>query len=325
MHSIDSNGMNASSLKRKTSNEAEMVDSHSYSHAGNHIPPNGAGLSYPNRRGSSLAYEKVNLTEQLARRESALNGGSIPNSWEEERRNAQMYNAIPNGVGMDGRAYSGGYGMPGQDYGQARQIPNFPPQHPHPPPQRQHSSDNYDTPRIHEPEYPSRRPHSSNGLPPPPSPMYAPSPSGIYAPVHRPPPLYAIPGPPPPPPDPRRNAPLHANPPPQDSSARYNGNYANLPLASAAWARAGPLPTTAHVQARPVSANLDSLKEPTPYSRSPELRVSHKLAERKRRKEMAQLFDDLRDSLPTDRGSKSSKWEILTKGWSLCYAVDRVD
>lgn len=44
--------------------------------------------------------------------------------------------------------------------------------------------------------------------------------------------------------------------------------------------------------------------------RHPKLKYSHKIAERKRRKDMNDTFDELKAILP-NKGAKMSKWEIL--------------
>ena len=71
-----------------------------------------------------------------------------------------------------------------------------------------------------------------------------------------------------------------------------------------------------HKQVSSLASEADSPEANSPYSRTPALRNSHKIAERKRRTEMKQLFDALRAQIPASHGSKSSKWEILSKGKS---------
>ncbi|KAK4057898.1 hypothetical protein OIO90_001117 [Microbotryomycetes sp. JL221] len=306
--------------KRKSAGEDSiMEETHGaqqpYSAAGPG-PSHMAQGPYAKRRGSSLTYDKMgglSLAEQQARRDSGMSSGAL-SPWEDDRRGS---NGSWTSVGSPTYTMSG-YGPPPHPAGEAYDHRGPPPPPgmyatvpPPLPPHHRTTSGSYD-----------------GAMGPPGDPMsYGRRPSiGIDQLVEGPagyghPPPHMTQPPYPRPDQGRPPSPHQMHPPPPN---HLTANYANGPPPSAPWVRgvppapAPPAPTVPH---RNSSGSLDpmtygpaSMIKDSPYSRSPELRVTHKLAERKRRKEMAQLFEDLKDSLPVERQLKSSKWEILSKG-----------
>jgi hypothetical protein len=70
--------------------------------------------------------------------------------------------------------------------------------------------------------------------------------------------------------------------------------------------------TSGNINTSTTSLDSQNSRRSSTSSRSDDHRLSHKLAERKRRKEMKDIFDNLKNALPPGV-PKSSKWEILNE------------